>query len=197
MSPVPASSTAKSRPRDAEGTRRRILDAAIAEFAEHGIAGARVDRIAAAAQINKAMIYTYYTNKDGLFDAVFDAIVAQNVYDVPLDADDLPEYAARLFDQHRVHPEYLRISAWDQLERGGAGQTAPAVIAAANNKVAEIASAQRSGTVSTRFPADQLLELILTLSRSPASSPSGRRTRAEHARQRAAIKAAVAELTQP
>ena len=43
--------------RDAQATRQRIFDAATAEFAQYGIAGARIDRIAAAAGSNKAMIY--------------------------------------------------------------------------------------------------------------------------------------------
>ena len=51
-------------------TSRRILDAAAEEFAERGIAGARVDRIISAAQTNKAQLYGYFGSKDGLFDAV-------------------------------------------------------------------------------------------------------------------------------
>ncbi|MCU1609211.1 MAG: TetR family transcriptional regulator, partial [Pseudonocardiales bacterium] len=39
--------------------RARLLDAAFAEFAQHGLAGARVDRIAEAAQANKGLIYVY------------------------------------------------------------------------------------------------------------------------------------------
>jgi AcrR family transcriptional regulator len=39
--------------------------------AEYGIAGARVDRIAAAAKTNKQMIYAYFGNKDDLLDAAF------------------------------------------------------------------------------------------------------------------------------
>ncbi|MBD3258029.1 TetR family transcriptional regulator [candidate division GN15 bacterium] len=53
---------------DAEApTKRRILDAARTEFAEHGKAGGRVDRIASAAGINKAMIYYHFSSKDGLY----------------------------------------------------------------------------------------------------------------------------------
>ena len=107
--------------RDAQSTRQRILDAATAEFAQYGIAGARVDRIAAASGSNKSMIYAYYTSKDQLFDAVFDAIIVRNMHDVPVDAHDLPEYAARLFDQWRAYPEVLRLGTWDWLERGAQG----------------------------------------------------------------------------
>ena len=186
-----ASTGTRSGRRDAEGTRRLILDAAIAEFARYGIAGARVDRIAAAAGCNKAMIYAYYANKDGLFDAVFDAIVIQTVNDTPLDAGDLPEYAGRLFDQHRAHPEYLRIAAWDRLERDGAGQNAPAVIAAVKEKVAAVSAAQKAGTVSDRLPAAVLLELVLTLSRTQFDAGTGRLS---HSRRRAAVTAAVARI---
>ncbi|HXW08421.1 MAG TPA: TetR family transcriptional regulator, partial [Vicinamibacterales bacterium] len=48
------------RRRDAESSRHRLLDAAAAEFAAHGFAGASVDRIAAAAGLNKAMIYYHF-----------------------------------------------------------------------------------------------------------------------------------------
>ncbi|MEV5989589.1 TetR/AcrR family transcriptional regulator [Streptomyces sp. NPDC052051] len=54
----------------AEDTRRQIFTAATAEFAEHGLSGAKVDRIAAAAQANKQAIYLYYRNKEKLFAAV-------------------------------------------------------------------------------------------------------------------------------
>ena len=55
-----------------EATRQRIMDAAASEFAERGIAGARVDRIVAAAQSNKAQLYQYFGSKELLFDAVFE-----------------------------------------------------------------------------------------------------------------------------
>jgi len=49
------------------GTRDKIIAAALDEFAEHGRAGARVDRIAAAAGVNKAMIYYHFKSKDLLY----------------------------------------------------------------------------------------------------------------------------------
>lgn len=49
------------------GTRHKIFAAALDEFAEHGRAGARVDRIAAAAGVNKAMIYYHFKSKDQLY----------------------------------------------------------------------------------------------------------------------------------
>jgi len=63
-----------------------------------GIAGARVDRLAAAAQGNKAQIYHSFGSKERLFEAVFEGIVSSVVNDVPLDASDLSRYAGRLRD---------------------------------------------------------------------------------------------------
>ncbi|MFE7871938.1 TetR/AcrR family transcriptional regulator [Micromonospora humida] len=61
---------------------RRILDAA-AEFAERGIAGARIDRNTATARTNKAQVYGYFGNKDGLFDAVIaDQLMSAVAFDL-------------------------------------------------------------------------------------------------------------------
>lgn len=53
--------------RDAEATKQRILMASRAEFARHGYMGARIDRIARAARINKRMLYYHVGNKDALY----------------------------------------------------------------------------------------------------------------------------------
>jgi AcrR family transcriptional regulator len=58
--------------RDPEATREAILSAATEEFAQHGLGGARVDRIAERAGINKRMLYYYFGHKDALFLAVLE-----------------------------------------------------------------------------------------------------------------------------
>lgn len=55
-------------------TRSRILEAALTEFAAHGLAGARTEQIAAAAGVNKALLYYYFTNKEGLYTATLEMI---------------------------------------------------------------------------------------------------------------------------
>lgn len=60
------------RTRDAERSRLAILAAARDEFAEHGLGGARVERIAERSALNKRLIYYYFENKDGLFSAVLE-----------------------------------------------------------------------------------------------------------------------------
>src|ERR1700727_2770107 len=71
-------------------TSQRILDAAAAEFADRGIAGARIDRIIAAARTNKAQLYSYFGSKDGLFDAVIADRSYRLLSVIPFDANDLP-----------------------------------------------------------------------------------------------------------
>jgi TetR/AcrR family transcriptional regulator len=53
------------------GTEGKILEAARDEFAEYGLAGARVDRIAQRAGVNKAMIYYHFSSKENLYHEVF------------------------------------------------------------------------------------------------------------------------------
>ena len=84
--------------RDATATRARILEAATDEFAAHGLAGARVDRLAARAGANKERIYAYFGSKEGLFDATVEANIEQLIDAVPFTADDLPGYAESLFE---------------------------------------------------------------------------------------------------
>jgi TetR/AcrR family transcriptional regulator len=61
---MPEESTRPTSERSAE---TRILDAALTEFATHGLAGARTERIAAAAGVNKALLYYYFESKEKLY----------------------------------------------------------------------------------------------------------------------------------
>src|SRR5947207_3655114 len=76
---VRTSRLAAARPatRDPARTRERILAAAFQEFAAQGFAGARVDRIADRAGINKRMLYHYFGDKEGLFREVLRRKIAE------------------------------------------------------------------------------------------------------------------------
>jgi AcrR family transcriptional regulator len=146
--------------RDAEATRQRLLEAARAEFAEHGIAGARVDRIAADAKANKAQIYHYFGSKDRLFDAVWEELVKQIVAAAPVDVEDLSGFAARLTETYAENPDLIRLITWQQLERGDDPPHAYAVESTQGN-VDAIAKAQAEGRISDRFDAGVLFALII------------------------------------
>jgi AcrR family transcriptional regulator len=62
----------EERHRDADRSRQKILTAASLEFAEHGLSGARVDRIAEKSGLNKRLIYYYFESKDVLFTAALE-----------------------------------------------------------------------------------------------------------------------------
>jgi AcrR family transcriptional regulator len=130
--------------RDADASRRRILHAATAEFAAYGIAGARMDRVAAQAESSKERIYAYYGNKDALFDAVFTASVARTLDAVSFDADDLPAYAGRMFDYFADHPEAQRLTTWYRLERP-TGPGLQAVIEANRQRVTALDTSPHGG----------------------------------------------------
>jgi AcrR family transcriptional regulator len=147
---------------DAQGTRRRLLDAACAEFAQYGVAGARVDRIAEAAGSNKAQIYHYFGSKTQLFDAVCEQAIRQMEAEAPFDPYDLPGYAGRLVRLHERRPEIMRLCTWQRLERP-AGEPGPAGVAYARAQIDAIAQAQKSGDLPAHFDPGFLLGLVLHL----------------------------------
>ncbi|WP_100880770.1 TetR/AcrR family transcriptional regulator [Pseudonocardia alni] len=104
-------------PPDATETKRRILAAARSEFAQYGLAGARIDRIADRASANKRSIYVHFGPKEKLFDRVVAQGLVELAEAVSFTPDDLPGYAGRLFDHLLVDPTILRLSTWANLER--------------------------------------------------------------------------------
>lgn len=154
----------RTRPaRDAAATRGRLLDAATVEYAEHGLAGARVDRIAVAAESNKQLIYAYFGNKRQLFDAVIESRVVNLIESVPFTADDLPGYAIRLRAFNRANPQLMRLVLWHTLECPGELNSLAISVESNTRKLTELQSAQQRGVVSDRLPAAQLLMQILAL----------------------------------
>jgi TetR/AcrR family transcriptional regulator len=69
---------ARTQTERADQTRTRILDAAISEFSENGLAGARTEQIAEAAGVNKALLYYYFKGKQALYAAALE-VVAERV----------------------------------------------------------------------------------------------------------------------
>jgi AcrR family transcriptional regulator len=105
-----------TRQRDAERTRSEILEVATREFAEHGLAGARVDEIAAQTRTTKRMIYYYFGGKEQLYIEVLEAAYARiRSVEREVDVDHLdPREAIRrlaelTFDHHESHPEFIRL----------------------------------------------------------------------------------------
>jgi len=125
--PVPAFAepTAEPRTNDPQRTRAEILRAAIAEFGEKGLAGARIDAIAAATRTSKRMIYYYFGGKDGLYLAALEqsySRVRDAEMRLQLDGMD-PQTALRclvtvMFDHHLNNEPYIRIVMSENMNRG-------------------------------------------------------------------------------
>jgi AcrR family transcriptional regulator len=158
-----------TRPRDAKATQERLLLAAVDEFAQHGLAGARIDRIAERADANKRLIYAYFGSKDDLFDAVLARSLGVLTEAVPFTAEDLPGYAGALFDQLADQPKVLRLATCRNFERASASDPERASYA---GKVAAIKAAQKAGTVDAAIPAADLLAMTMSLVTSWLAAPA-------------------------
>jgi TetR/AcrR family transcriptional regulator len=104
----------KPQRRNPEATRNKLLLAARREFADSGLAGARVDEIAARAGVNKQLVYHYFGDKDALYLAVLEWVYEEiRSHELRLNLEGLPpERAIRKliessFDHLATHPDFI------------------------------------------------------------------------------------------
>lgn len=190
----------------ADSTRDRIVEAATAEFARYGIAGARIARIAESARTSKERVYAHFRSKAELYRHVADRELAAVAAATGLDASDLPAYAGRVHDYFLAHPAARRLMRWGELEFSAAGDGAaaegdepralPPTVAA---KIEEVRRAQRHGELDPSWDPMDVLVLLNQLTTAwvdhqglaPADGPARERYLAER---RAAVVTAVARL---
>ncbi|MFA5891952.1 MAG: TetR family transcriptional regulator [Actinomycetota bacterium] len=154
-----------SRPRDAQATRATILEAAAAEFTACGLAGARVESIAARAGVNKALLYHYFADKESLFQHVLECKM-HRLTSIDLDPARAAEIAGELFDFYAANPDLMRLMMWEALDIG-IGRVPGEEERAARfaEHVARVEEAQRAGTVDPSLDARHtLITLISTIS---------------------------------
>lgn len=103
-------------PRRPDLSRSRILEAAVAAFSKKGFAGARVDEIAAQAQIGKRMLYEYFGNKEQLFQAVIEKVYTDLwEAEASLELQNLPPREALIalvtfvWRYYIAHPEFTKL----------------------------------------------------------------------------------------
>jgi TetR/AcrR family transcriptional regulator len=116
--------------RQPEASRQAILQAALVEFAQEGLAGARMDAIAEAAGVNKALLYYYFRDKDTLYGEVLDGFFAP-LHDRVLAVCDQPgtagqrflSYAKTHFDSIAESPHYARIFMGELMSASRGGST--------------------------------------------------------------------------
>lgn len=133
---MPTTSPTRPQTERADQTRARILDAAVREFSENGLAGARTEQIAEAAGVNKALLYYYFEGKEALYQAAIES-VAKRVVETGLAAmtadrtagEQIVQFALNHFD--RLHSQRAFQSLMQQemvrLQRGEENALTPIV----------------------------------------------------------------------
>jgi TetR/AcrR family transcriptional regulator len=158
--------------RDPEKSQAAILRAAVAEFAEHGIAGARTDSIARAARVNKALLYYYFKDKDAIYEAVLDRVFSglrdrvMPVLESDLEPrEKLLEYAGRYFDYIAANPRFPRVVQAEWMRMGPRGN--PQMLRIAREYFAPIyrrvAEMLREGAENGQFRAVDPMDFLPSL----------------------------------
>ncbi|MEV0313704.1 TetR/AcrR family transcriptional regulator [Nonomuraea fuscirosea] len=193
---------------DVEGTKRRIYQAALAEFAQHGQEGTTVDRIAKRAQVNRERVYNYFGDKAKLFSAVIRGELDRIATAVPLVITcpaDVGEFAGRTFDYQRAHPDLARLVLWEGLSDTGGIPDELARTELYAGKAEAVAAAQRAGLIDDAIEPAHLVFLIISLSSYWSAAPQIARMLsggdagdgAEAARRRAAVVEAARRIATP
>jgi AcrR family transcriptional regulator len=137
-----------------------IIDAARAEFAQYGLAGSRIDRIAKSANASKERLYAHFGDKEALFRQVVAADSTEFFGAMAVRPDAVADFAGDLYDLATSKPEHLRMITWARLE--GVPLEEPQFDG--NNirerDTASIAVAQAAGDIDRRSAPDQLLIML-------------------------------------
>jgi AcrR family transcriptional regulator len=193
---------------DTEGTKRKILEAASSEFAQRGPDGTTIERIAGLAGVNKERVYNYFGGKPALFARVLREQLAAAAENVPVGSfatDDIGDYAARLYDYHREHPELIRLLQWEALTVEAEVPEEEQRSTYYGRKTAAIHDGQAAGVLSSAPDPDLLNFLIAALAGYWTAMPQVARMMTgsagdqatEHDRRRAAVAEAARRLTSP
>ena len=144
--------------------RQRILDAAIAEYTQYGMDGARIDRIARTAGASKERLYAYFRDKQGLFEEAIRDATERSSMAVGMEGEDLVGYAGRMAAHFFDHPGDLRLLSWIRLqEEGERVLKVDAVAAEHERKLAAIRRAQAKGTIDPAWDPDELTQIVIAV----------------------------------
>jgi TetR/AcrR family transcriptional regulator len=152
--------------------RETILTAARSEFAQYGLAGARIDRIARVAEASKERLYAHFKDKETLFRGVVAADMAEFFAAVTLRPDAVPGFVGDIYDLACRRPEHLRMMTWASLE--GLVLDPPPVEdreSVAARDIGTIEAAQAAGYVDAVWQPMDLLVLLFGIALAWAQSP--------------------------
>ncbi|HEY3479296.1 MAG TPA: TetR/AcrR family transcriptional regulator [Streptomyces sp.] len=162
----------QDRQRDPERTRRLILDAAGAEFAAKGYAGARIAAIAARAGVNQQLISYYFDGKEGLYRAMSEQWGQRQS---ELMTADLPlsEQLRRIVLEARANADGTRLLAWSGLEYEGPDSDPDHAPRAQrlSGTVAQISAMQAEGRLPAWVDPASLTVLLMAAAMAPVTLP--------------------------
>jgi TetR/AcrR family transcriptional regulator len=148
-----------------------ILAAARAEFAQYGLAGARIDRIARTAQASKERIYAHFGDKETLFREVLAADSAEFFRAISLRRGTVPDFVGDVYDVARAHPEHLRMITWARLEGFALDEPLEDGAPVFADSVTAIEAAQAAGHVDRDWEPTDLIAMLIAIGMAWATSP--------------------------
>ena len=172
--PLPAAPARKMK-RDAAATKERILQAAVLEFSEKGLAGARTLQLARRARCNIRMVYHYFGGKQNLYVAALEHVYGEiRAEEAKLDLDSLEpiegiqKLVAFTYDHMMKHKEFVRLAVIENFQGGKLMKKSSVIPQATEPLIRSIqkllASGQRRGLFTRKVDAVQLYVSILALS---------------------------------
>ncbi|MDE1986297.1 MAG: TetR family transcriptional regulator [Alphaproteobacteria bacterium] len=118
----PSSARRTKRRNNPDATKQDILNTATEEFANYGLSGARVDRIAKKMRTSKRMIYYYFGSKEALYRTVLEqayAGIRTSEAETRLDSASPTEALRQLievtFDYEEAHPDFINLVSIENL----------------------------------------------------------------------------------
>lgn len=150
---------------DTEGTRRKIRNAALEEFAARGLDGTTVAAIATRAGVNKERLYSYFGDKKALWQLVLATELENLAAAVEVTGaglDDIGEFAGATYDYHAAHPELGRLLQWEGLQ-GGRPADVEVRTRHYREKVQRFAAAQRDGLLDRDIDPAHLVFALIAL----------------------------------
>ena len=163
--------------RKREDTRERILEVATDEFAQKGLAGARVDEIARRAEANKQLVYYYFGGKLGLYNEVLGHMIEESRQRIAAEAS-----AATLAEKFRMMVDrgvessgirWQRLLAWEALE----ADTSEEFVREADRSgtwqrhITSVEAAQTAGEIDDRLDAELVALALVSVTVFPFVLP--------------------------
>jgi AcrR family transcriptional regulator len=161
----------------ASEAKARVLAAARHEFAENGLAGARIDRISAEANVSKERLYVYFGSKRALWTELMIHEIGELDAVGSVESLDGAAIVSRLYEQFVEDPEQLRLFYWQLVEIAEEWPTPDPRTTLNEVKIKVIARAQGDGRIGSQLSPELVVRLLITVAANSASEfLAGKRT---------------------